>query len=128
MLRFIYGDVVVHFGKKLMENKEIDISKVSKRSVSKKTDDINQFILELKNAGADFTTTFKILADKLKISTGSAYDMTRNSPVWSHIFNADNPFTQEFLDLASEEADEVEIKDGKVISVTYKLNDDKSKG
>lgn len=107
-----------------MENKETEIEKVSKREVLNETDDINEFISELRKAGANVIDTFKILADKLKINTGLAYDMTRNSPAWSHIFNVDNPFTQEALDLASEDADEVEMKDGKVISVTYKLDDD----
>ena len=93
---------------------------------NKETEDINEFISELKKAGMNIIDTVKILADKLKVSTGAAYDMTRNSPAWSHIFNVDNPFTQEFLDLASENADEVKIKDGKVISVTYKLNNDQS--
>ncbi len=110
-----------------MEKKETEIKIASKREVLNETDDINKFIFELKNAGASVIDTIKILADKLKIKTGVAYDMTRNSPAWSHIFNVDNPFTQEFLDLASEDADEVEIKDGKVISVTYKLNNDQSK-
>lgn len=107
-----------------MANKETEIEKVSKREVLNETDDINEFISELKTAGASLVETFKILADKLKINTGLAYDITRNSSPWAHIFNVDNPFTQEFLDLASEDADEVEIKDGKVVSIIYKLDDD----
>ncbi|WP_299256354.1 hypothetical protein [uncultured Aquimarina sp.] len=64
------------------------------------------------------------MTDKLKINTGLAFNITHNSPAWSHIFNLDNPFTQKALDLASEDADEVEMKNGKVISVPYKLDDD----
>ncbi|MCG2419762.1 hypothetical protein K8089_12075 [Aequorivita sp. F47161] len=105
-------------------NKETEIEKVSKREVLNETDDINKFISELKTTGASLIETFKILASKLNINTDLAYDMTRNSPAWSHIFNVDNPFTQEFLDLASEDADEVEIKDSKLVSITYKLEND----
>lgn len=107
-----------------MTNKETEIEKVSKREILNETDDINKFISELKTAGASLPETFKILAVKLKINSGLAYDMTRNSQAWVHIFNIDNPFTQEFLDLASEDADAVKIKDGKVVSVTNKLDDD----
>ena len=107
-----------------MKNKETEIERISKREVLYETNDINEFISDLKNAGANVIDTFKILAKKLEIDTGAAYDITRNSSAWSHIFKVDNSFTQEFLDLASEDADEVEIEDGKVISVTYKLDDD----
>ncbi len=109
-----------------MDNRETEIKKASEREVLNETTDINEFISELRKAGANINDTFKILADKLKINTGLAFEMTRNSPAWSHIFNVENPFTQEALDLASEDADEVEMKDGKVISVTYKLNNDQS--
>ena len=107
-----------------MTNKETEIEKVSKRKVWNETDDINEFISELRKAGANPIDTFKILADKLKINAGLAFDITRNSSAWSHIFNVENPFTQDFLDLASEDADEVEIKDGKIVGVTYKLDND----
>ena len=107
-----------------MKNRKTKIKKVSKREVLNETSDINEFISELKKAGANPIETFKILADKLKINPDLAYDMTRNSSAWIHLFNVDNPFTQDFLDLASEDADRVDIKDGKVVSVTYKFGND----
>ena len=66
----------------------------------------------------------KIITEKLNIDFGKAKDLVFNSSAWSFLYSQPNPFNQEFLDIASEDADQVERKDGKVISVTYKLDKD----
>ena len=104
-----------------MLNKEKIIEKASERFVS---NEINDFIAELRKARANPIECFKILANKLDITDGKAFGIVRESPAWNHLFGVHNPFTQEYLDLASKTADEFEIKDGRVISVTIKLKEE----
>lgn len=105
-----------------MEEKEIKIHEVSERNLTAEINDVNNFISELKAVGATPLDTMKILSKKLDINFIEAKDLTFASPSWKYLIGDSNPFVEEFLEMAAEDADEVEIEDGKVISVTYKLN------
>mgnify|MGYP003120138362 CR=1 FL=1 len=108
----------------LEHNKEIE--KVIERNINESSSEteIEEFISDLKKAGSNPIMTMKIIVEKLNMDFGKAKDLVFNSSSWSFLYSQPNPFTQEFLDIAAEDADKVERKDGKVISVIYNLKKD----
>ncbi|MBN8649777.1 MAG: hypothetical protein J0L67_00005 [Cytophagales bacterium] len=75
---------------------------------------------ELTNPG----TTMKILTEKLGVNMLKSKELVFTSPSWRHLDSGYNPFTEEFLKIAAIDADEVNIVDGKIISVKIDLNKD----
>ncbi|WP_299158795.1 hypothetical protein [uncultured Tenacibaculum sp.] len=108
----------------LEHNKEIE--KIIERNLTESSSEseIDKFISDLKKVGSNPIITMKIIVKKLNIDFGKAKDMVFNSSAWGFLYSQPNPFNQEFLDIVSENADQVERKNGKVISVTYKLDKD----
>ena len=108
----------------LEHNKEIE--KIIERNLTEYSSEseIESFISDLKKAGSNPISTMKIIVEKLNVDLGKAKDMVFNSSSWSFLYSQPNPFNQEFLDIASEDADQVERKNGKIIFVTYKLDRD----
>jgi hypothetical protein len=115
------------FEKMLEHNKEIE--EIIQRNLTEQSSDseIEDFISDLKKAGSNPIITMKIIVEKLNIDFGKAKDIVFNSSAWSFLYSQPNPFNQEFLDIASEDADQVERKDGIVVSVTYKLDKESDK-
>lgn len=112
------------FEEMLEHNKEIE--KIIERNINESSSEteIEEFISDLKKAGSNPIMTMKIIVEKLNMDFGKAKDLVFNSSSWNFLYSQSNPFTQEFLDIAAEDADKVERKDGKVISVTYNLKKD----
>jgi hypothetical protein len=108
----------------LEHNKEIE--KIIERNINESSSEteIEEFISDLKKAGSNPIMTMKIIVEKLNMDFEKAKDLVFNSSSWNFLYSQSNPFTQEFLDIAAEDADKVERKDGKVISVTYNLKKD----
>ena len=100
-----------------------EIEKIIERNINESSSEseIDEFISDLKKAGSNPILTMKIIVEKLNIDFGKAKDVVFNSSSWSFLYSQQNPFTQEFLDIASEDSDKVELKNGKVVSVTYNL-------
>ena len=125
-LLFLYQTVVKHL-KMLEHNKEV--KEIIQRNLTEESSEseIEDFISDLKRAGSNPIITMKIIVEKLNIDFGKAKDIVFNSSAWNFLYSQPNPFNQEFLDIASEDADEVERIDGKVVSVKYKLGNKSEK-
>ncbi|MFY0599741.1 MAG: hypothetical protein JXR03_08710 [Cyclobacteriaceae bacterium] len=89
--------------------------------------DINSLIKELKSTGSSPIETIKILVERKNLEFGKARDLVFDSPEWSGIREASETFTQQFLDIASEEADEVIEENGRIVSIKFDLTKDKFK-
>jgi len=103
------------------------IEKIQQRSLINETSHVNDFIRDLKVAGANPGMTMNILAEKLGVNLSESKELVFNSPSWEHLYPGDNPFTQEFLKMAAADADsdDVHTVDGKIVSVRIDLNKDK---
>jgi hypothetical protein len=101
-----------------------DIEKITQRSLTNEASQVNDFIRDLKAAGANPGMTMTILTKKLGINSLQSKELVFTSSSWKHLDSADNPFTQEFLKITAVDADEVNIVDGKIISVKIDLDKD----
>lgn len=101
-----------------------EIEKITQRSLTNETSQVNDFIRDLKTAGANPGTTMKILTKKLGVNLLKSKELVFTSPSWRHLDSGHNLFTEEFLKIAALDADEVNIVDGKIISVKIDLNKD----
>ncbi|CAM1374648.1 hypothetical protein [Tenacibaculum xiamenense] len=95
-----------------MKNKE-RINEISKREL-KNEEEIKTFISDLKGAGASLKMSMDLLNEKKGMGL-KAYWVIKDSGCWPELHN--NPFTQEFLDIAAESEDAIEvIKENRVVS------------
>jgi len=68
--------------------------------------------------------TMTILTEKLGLNLLQSKELVFASPAWRHLCVGDNPFTEEFLKVIAADADEVNIVDGKIVSVKVDLDKD----
>ncbi len=84
------------------------------------------FILELKKIGISPMQTIHSLANDFNFAFGEAKDLVFNSPHWKGLREQSDMLMQLFLDVNAEDADKVEIVDGRVVSITFDLTKDDS--
>jgi hypothetical protein len=103
-----------------MTQNQHEIDKITQRSLTDETSQVNDFIRDLKAAGANPGTTMNILTKKLGLNSSQSKELVFASPSWRHLDPRDNPFTEEFLKVVAADANEVKIVDGKIVS--FKIN------
>ena len=101
-----------------------EIEKIIKRSLTNETSQVNDFIKDLKAAGASPGASISILTKKLGINLWECKELVFNSPSWKHLYSGDNPFNEEFMKVIAADADEVKMVDGKIISVKIDFDKD----
>lgn len=107
-----------------MTENQNEIEKITQRSLTDEATQVNDFIRDLKAAGANPGTTMSVLTKKLGLNLLQAKELVFASPSWKHLDSGDNPFTEEFLKVIAADADEVNVVDGKIISVRINLEKD----
>jgi hypothetical protein len=100
-----------------MAQNQNEIEKITQRSLGNETSQINDFIKDLKAAGANPGTTMSILTKKLGVNLLQSKEVVFASPSWRHLDSDENPFTEEFLKVIAEDANKANIADGKIVSV-----------
>jgi hypothetical protein len=94
------------------------------RSLTNESSQVNDFIRDLKSAGASPWMTIKILTEKLGVNLLKSKELVFSSPSWIHLDSGHNPFTEEFLKISSIDANEANIVNEKINSLKIDLNKD----
>ncbi len=98
---------------------------VTELKKSKENADIDKLIMDLKLIGISPMHSILTLVKDFRLEYQEAKNKVFDSPIWKGLREQSEMLTQAFMDVAAEEADEVEYhEDGNVNSVTIDLRKD----
>ncbi|WP_298512675.1 hypothetical protein [uncultured Kordia sp.] len=83
--------------------------------------DFDKLISDLKRIGISPIVTIFILVKDFGFEYSDAKNKVFDAPVWKGVREQSEMLTQSFLDAGAEDADEVEMIDGRVASITFDL-------
>jgi len=122
--RFIGGEVARKKAEEIAKNylKDELVSDLKKSGVET---DFDKLISDLKIIGIEPAQTIMTLIKDFDFEYSNAKNKVFDSPVWNGLREQSENLTQAFLDIAAEDADNVEYyEDGHVSSITFDLTKD----
>lgn len=97
---------------------------ITKLKKSDEQVDVDKLIVDLKRIGISSAYSIMTLVKDFGFDYKEAKNKVFDSPIWKGLREQSEMLTQAFLNVGAEDADEVEIVDGRVASIAFDLTKD----